>query len=396
MDPVSIAASLAATIAGGLSATARIASRAKQVYSSALIAISHDRNTSPAGPGADADSDIAATSSSLSRTPSLRSYHWQPADSTLMTEELKKSRAYKAQAFGCDSDSGLSKDTHNREGDRWSKLSDLSLGDRSTSNIGVLELPLQGRLHKAICSQNIFVLQTLLKAGADVDKADSDSFSTPLVYLCKSTTEMNDRRQQQLAEDICMLLLQAKAKVDLCDRMGGRTPLSYAASWHVGLCRLLLASGADVNTADASGRTPLSYAVVNDHSPSLDPELCKVLLDYGAAVDEMDLSGRTPLFYAANNEYVETSASSTPDPTVEVCRLLLDHGATLDFRDSKGRTPLSYAISNEKIKRQAMKTKPPLPGNLCTLLLDRGADLYKIDSSGRTPLDYARLTGSFV
>ncbi len=64
------------------------------------------------------------------------------------------------------------------------------------------------------------------------------------------------------------------------------------------------------------------------------PETARVLVDAGANVNSKDSSGRTPLMAAA------LSGSS------DVARLLLDHKADLNAEDSGGSTALIYAAAN--------------------------------------------------
>ncbi|QOJ78899.1 ankyrin repeat domain-containing protein [Infirmifilum lucidum] len=57
----------------------------------------------------------------------------------------------------------------------------------------------------------------------------------------------------------------------------------------------------------------------------------KELLDRGADVNTRDKYGWTPLHYAADGGHLE------------VARLLLDRGADVNTRDNDGRTPLDLA-----------------------------------------------------
>lgn len=65
-------------------------------------------------------------------------------------------------------------------------------------------------------------------------------------------------------------------------------PLAVAAAvnGHLKATELLLALGADVNAADADGRTALMHAAINDDVPML-----RLLLQHGAAADRTDAQG---------------------------------------------------------------------------------------------------------
>ncbi|PGG98691.1 hypothetical protein AJ79_08776 [Helicocarpus griseus UAMH5409] len=108
---------------------------------------------------------------------------------------------------------------------------------------------------------------------------------------------------------IAKLLLERGAEVDTSDSLGW-TPLSWAArNGHEAVVKLLLASGADVNRKEAHGVTPLSHATRNGHEGTV-----KLLLDGGADIALTDEDSRSPLWWAA--EKIFTS----------VLQLMIDHG----------------------------------------------------------------------
>jgi len=86
-----------------------------------------------------------------------------------------------------------------------------------------------------------------------------------------------------------------RAMLDLHARLetsGGRTPLTAAVSGHhVDIVRLLIERGADVNRADATGRTPLHYAAAVDFG---DTAIAEMLLKAGAKSDVADNDRVTP------------------------------------------------------------------------------------------------------
>jgi len=287
------------------------------------------------------------------------------------TDELFSSRAYKRfrnrPRADSDAASVFSKDSTATKGDRWSMLSDISLGDLSISEISVLELPIclsdlydsepytetqpsiksalvnqrrgrltwssGGRLHSAVKSGNAFVLRTLLNLGADIEEKDPE----------------------------------------------GRTPLSYSAGKWNGLeiSKLLLDRGAMVDTPDYSGRTPLSYSATHDYGFLI----AKLLLDRGAIVDTPDSSGRTPLSYSAGHWNGR-----------DISKLLLDQGAMVDTPHSSGRTPLSYSAG----ARQSGYDFERYCLGICKLLIDNGAKLDTLDSSGHTPYWHAKQKGNNI
>lgn len=193
-------------------------------------------------------------------------------------------------------------------------------------------------------------------------------------------------------------LLDLGADVNSKDTVG-RTPLSYAArNGYEGNLELLLQKGANVNSKDTTSRTPLSYAAENGHEGSLGLLLqkeanvnlentasrsplsyaaenghegsLKLLLQKGADVNSKDMTNRTPLSYAAENGH---------DGSLEL--LLHNGGSFVKLEDTTGRTPLSHAAGNGH------------EGSVRLLLQNRLVDLHVKDRTGRTPLSYATTNG---
>lgn len=144
----------------------------------------------------------------------------------------------------------------------------------------------------------------------------------------------------------------------------GRTPLWWAvAQEHEAVIELLLKWGADTEVADKWHRTPLCWAAVRGQEAAM-----RLLLDRNANIEAADNHGQTPLSFAAVQGHEAT------------VRLLLDRGAPIDGTDSHGRTPLRWAADKG---REAV----------VRLLLDRGADIDAADNSGRTALLLAAENG---
>ena len=84
--------------------------------------------------------------------------------------------------------------------------------------------------------------------------------------------------------------LQAGADLETQDGRAGFTPLHWAAPYSTEAVRTLLDAGADPNTRDVSGKTPLHVAVLWGNA-----ETVRTLLDAGADPNARDVSGRTTL-----------------------------------------------------------------------------------------------------
>lgn len=158
------------------------------------------------------------------------------------------------------------------------------------------------------------VVWTLLRSGADPERASE--------------------RPQRLIEDAARhgdpdtlrLLLQAGAPIAGA-LVHARDPALFEH---------LVEAGADPDSVDASGETPLGRAASRG-------DLARVrrLLDIGAGVDLPDEELRTPLMRAAGRTLGHPwLLPDAPDPTVQA---LLEAGARTDTADALGRTAAEHA-----------------------------------------------------
>jgi uncharacterized protein len=102
--------------------------------------------------------------------------------------------------------------------------------------------------------------------------------------------------------------------------------LNAARDGDMGKVEQLLGRGADINSRDINGWTPLMFAVGSSHS-----KLTRLLLERGAAVNGQTKQGLTPLMKATlhNNS--------------EILSLLLGKGADVNLRNAEGKTALDTA-----------------------------------------------------
>ena len=157
----------------------------------------------------------------------------------------------------------------------------------------------------------------------------------------------------------------------------------------------MLSKGANINSTDKDGETPLSAAAQAGYLNAV-----KVLLDHGANVNLADKRGRTPLDYAIEFEHQDVTdllrsqrgakgigtifdAAKSCD-TAKVKTFLEEDPKLLDSQDNwgaGGRTPLHYAIENGCT-------------NTVGFLLQAGANVNIATSpEGHTPLHYAVFKG---
>jgi ankyrin repeat protein len=126
----------------------------------------------------------------------------------------------------------------------------------------------------------------------------------------------------------------------------------------------LISHAREVLTADATGRTVLSWAAQRGWL-----EVVKAALEIGSAVDSEDEAKRTPLSYAAEHGHTG------------VVGFLMERGALPIIDDSSGRTPLSYATAEGRVSVME------------TLLGDPRVSVHAKDNKGYSPLHWAAKGG---
>ncbi len=134
--------------------------------------------------------------------------------------------------------------------------------------------------------------------------------------------------------------------------MLGQTALHLAAgNGRTGVVATLLDRGADVDSRDAIGATPIDWAVLSSRL-----EVVSLLLARGASVNARDFAGATPLHWAARNR---TRTNK------DVITLLLRFGADVNARDGNGNTPLQVIdsdgtlIIDEKLRNEIVALLHP-------------------------------------
>ncbi|GMH60168.1 hypothetical protein TrST_g8378 [Triparma strigata] len=130
-------------------------------------------------------------------------------------------------------------------------------------------------------------------------------------------------------------LLRIGADPNFRAHPSGWTPLHDAAySDAARAMKLLLSSGANVDSKAASGATPLCFAAQEDC-----PDCCDLLLSSGASANvrceggEGRFSGYTPLHYTAHYNAHRSA------------KVLVTLGAEMEIRDEMGRLPIHVATS---------------------------------------------------
>jgi len=115
------------------------------------------------------------------------------------------------------------------------------------------------------------------------------------------------------------------------------------AQWNGALevLRVLLAHGADVNSRNERGDTPLHSLAEgcydNDNNEFI-RDILRILLTNGAYLNAEDDYGFTPLHVAA----IMRKAA--------MAELLIENGADRNVKDNKGKTPKEYYLNPENCK----------------------------------------------
>jgi ankyrin repeat domain-containing protein 50 len=156
------------------------------------------------------------------------------------------------------------------------------------------------------------------------------------------------------------------AQVDSTDKYG-RTPLVYAV-WNgdITVIKRLLKAGASIGLKDDIGGTPLSYAVCSGHD-----DVLRILFKKGTKIGSADDISMALLLSAAEKGHEA------------VVKLLLETDkANPDVKDGDGRTPLSWAAEkgHEAVVKLFLETDKVNPDSK--------------DANGQTPLSQAIEGGS--
>ncbi len=182
--------------------------------------------------------------------------------------------------------------------------------------------------------------------------------------------------QQQLSRDEAHRLLQ---KQNIKPREYDYKLIACAEAGDTELVRLLIAAGADVNTMDKYGDTPLFLALHNGHT-----ECVKLLLAApGIDVNMADRDDRTPLFRAVMDGHTECVKLLLATPGIDVNKAAWQtfRSALFGRHYKRHLPPLSLAA--EKGNTECVKL----------LLAAPGIDVNKADKDGRTPLQIAAEKG---
>jgi ankyrin repeat protein len=174
-------------------------------------------------------------------------------------------------------------------------------------------------------------------------------------------------------EEVIRLLDADPALLDMEDEDGDRPFAEAAWRGQLGVVKLLMERGANINATGYAGSTALYLAAGGGHE-----EVVALLLNKGAHANSRDNDGRTPLMRACGwgdlgvvkvlvqhivmghqgldekelrNGWTALHWAAR-DGRVEVVRCLLLAGADPTITDDEGRTPRALAKGNDQIERR--------------------------------------------
>ena len=227
---------------------------------------------------------------------------------------------------------------------------------------------------------NVATVRALIKYGADIDTVGDDGY-----WLLKTAAELGD---DQFAQQL--LLLGASPLTTST----GETALHTAAAWdHLEIVAMLLQHGADPNTADVDGWTPLMNA------RSL--ECVDLLLAAGAVTHASDDVGADVAQHHRDSEILDRlqAAGATVHPRQDSLGSLLHSAAEdgdLGLLEYLLRQEVDVNVSTSWGLTPLMAAAERGHTDVIKRLLVAGAHVHACDEDGRTALFYSAAPEAFT
>ncbi len=126
---------------------------------------------------------------------------------------------------------------------------------------------------------------------------------------------------------VLIIIFVSQVSTVLADMRADSLLLTGARSKNVGMIELALSRGAELNSKDELGRTPLIWASFHGEIKIMD-----ILWKEGAKLDEQDSMGRTALMWSALSG------------RLKAIEFLIAKGANFKMLDSKGLSAAEWAL----------------------------------------------------
>ena len=233
----------------------------------------------------------------------------------------------------------------------------------------------------AIKKDHFHIVDILLEAGADPSIPDLAKNTALAVAAAHSdNTKLIQKLLDKLDE-----LGKKKDEIDTPDSRG-TTPLMQAiTNNHVDVSQLLINEGANINTEDQLGNTPLLLAVRQSI------QIIEMLLQKGVDINCRKNARECPIIQASRSR------------NREIIRILLDADADIDAKNEFSQTALTVAIGNGDTNTAEMlleegadpnigKPRPIIQAasirnkRLIDILVKKGIDLNALDEQNNTAL----------
>lgn len=211
-----------------------------------------------------------------------------------------------------------------------------------------------------VLADRVDCAEALLKAGADVNRADRSRRTALHLAAQKGNYRF-------------MKLLLARRGNWMQKDLEGMTPLHLTTRHKSPKCLALLLkhmAPGEVDTQDRNKQTALHWSAYYNN-----PEHVKLLIKHDSNIGIPDIEGKIPLHWAANNK----------DPSaIHTVKCILEAAPTeslLNWQDYEGRTPLHFAVADGNVAVVDVLTSY------------EGCNVTSYDNLFRTPLHWAALLG---
>ncbi len=285
---------------------------------------------------------------------------------------------------------------------------ELAIQKQNTECVQILRKYNNG-LWQEIKSGSLDDVKAAFLSGADINQMDS-SGKTLLMYAVMKGSE-----------DVVQYLCENNAKLNVQSTISRDTALSLAAKYNKLSCvKIIIESGADINTKDHNGWTPLMHAVLIG-SKNIVKYLCKNYADLNVQSHEGNTAATLAEMYnkrscleVLQNQLIIAFCDAVKSESLGDVKAAILSGADINQRDSIGYTPLMHAAVNgsEDIVKYLCENNADLNIQNCThwtavtlaarykklscvkILIESGADINQRGRNGWTPLMYAAVNGS--
>ncbi|XP_063056524.1 CARD- and ANK-domain containing inflammasome adapter protein [Engraulis encrasicolus] len=266
--------------------------------------------------------------------------------------------------------------------------------------------PLPSHIFTAVANGDLSLLEDLLsESSRDVNSFRQGSESDSLLHVAAEHGQLS----------VIELLLQGGAKLDARDQQGRTALHRAAAKGHTAAATVLVTAGADIYACDNASKTPLHLSAHSGHGETVQAlvkveeeegrqqttflhmaamrdewEVAEAVLRAGAEPDSQDGGGKTPLCHAISRGHERTvtvllNAGAQVDSDAMACAFDLNSKSMLSLllQSARGGWKMTAESMNSTLFRAVRRN---LGGIVTALVEGGGADVNTRDGQGYTPL----------